>query len=74
MDLFHIFYYNEIKRMEKKKRLLLLIFIILLVGVIVFVFINNHVEAPTGEGSSVQFKGPVGEPYVKGPTISPPGF
>jgi|GEM_PF-2613941 len=68
MDLFHVFYYNETKRMEKKNKLILLIFILLLVGVVVFVFINNRVEAPT------KFKGPVGDPYVKGPITPPPGF
>lgn len=60
--------------MEKKYRLILLVFILLLVGVIVFVFINNPAEAPTNEKSPIQFKGPVGEPYVKGPTTPPPSI
>ncbi|MEW6616893.1 MAG: hypothetical protein AB1333_00500 [Patescibacteria group bacterium] len=52
--------------MEKRNKLILLVFILLLVGVIMFVFINDRAEAP------VQFKGPVGDPYTKGPTIPSP--
>jgi len=60
--------------MEKKNRIIILIFILILVGVIVFVFINNRAEAPTSEKSPAQFRGPTGEPYMKGPTTPHPGF
>ncbi len=58
--------------MEKKSRIIVLIFILLLAGIIAFVFISNRAEAPTGEKSPIQFKGPEGEPYVRGPITPSP--
>ncbi len=72
MDLFHVFYYNECVEIEKRKKMFVLFLLLVLVGIIVFVLISNRAEAPTEEKSSVQFRGPVGEPNVKGPTTPIP--
>lgn len=56
---------------DMKKSLLIIVTVIVIVFLvfIVLTFMSKNAEAPVKT-----FKGPIGEPYIKGPTSSPPGF
>ncbi len=64
---------GAMKRLGTKVIIVIVLALVIYLGLVLF---SAPLQAPNnGEGMKNQeFRGPVGDPYVKGPTSVPPGF
>lgn len=61
------------KRLTAKILVVIILALVIYLGLALF---SATLHAPSDERGTEnrEFKGPMGDPYVKGPTSSPPGF